>query len=103
MYTHAITSYQVNKCITVARLLSGRFRCGSLLWHFYPERVSGICELCTLEIEDIPHIILSKCLLLFEKANSLMNFVQDTLSATPIAAVIFNDIIIHGKDNNLKV
>ena len=103
MYTHAITSYQVNKCITVARLLSGRFRCGSLLRHFYPERVSGICELCTLEIEDIPHIILPKCPLLFEKANSLLNFAQDTLSATPTAAVIFNDIIIHGKDDNLKV
>ena len=103
MYTHAVTSYQVNKCITVARLLSGRFRCGSLLRHCYPERVSGICELCTLEIEDIPHIILPKCPLLFEKGNSLLNFAQDTLSATPTAAVIFNDIIIHGKDDNLKV
>ena len=103
MYTHAVTSYQVNKCITVARMLSGRFRCGSLLRHFYPQKVSGICELCSLEIEDIPHIVLPKCPLLFEKAASLMKFAQDTLSVCPSAAKIFSDIFIHGKDDNLKV
>ena len=99
MYTHAVTSYQVNKCITVARMLSGRFRCGSLLRHFYPEKVSGICELCTLEIEDLPHIILPKCPPLYEKAESLLNFAQDTLSVCPSATKIF----IHGKDDHLKV
>ena len=103
MYLHAVTSYQVNKCVTVARMLSGRFRCGSLLRHFYPQKVSGVCELCTLEIEDIPHIILPKCPLLYDKAESLLKFAQDTLSVCPSATNIFSNIFTHGKDDYLKV
>ena len=75
----------------------------SLLRHFYPQKVSGVCELCTLEIEDIPHIILPKCPLLYDKADSLLKFAQDTLSTCPSATKIFSDIFIHGKDDNLKV
>ena len=74
MYTHAVTCKHVIKCNTVARMLSDHFWYGSLLRHFYHQRVSGISELCTLEIEDIQRIILPKCLILFKKANSLLNF-----------------------------
>ena len=34
MWSHATDSYSVNKLIVVARLLSGRYRCGSLLKQF---------------------------------------------------------------------
>ena len=84
-------------------MLSGRFHCGSLLRHFYPQKVSGVCELCTLEIEDIPHIILPKCPLLYDKAESLLKFAQDTLSVCPSATNIFSNIFTHGKDDYLKV
>ena len=36
MWSFATSSYKVNKCVTVSRMLSGRFRCGSLLRHMYP-------------------------------------------------------------------
>ena len=42
--------------ILVSRKVSGRFRCGKLLRHFSPI-VSGLCELCEEEIEDISHSI----------------------------------------------
>ena len=80
MYTYALTTYQSNKCIPVARLLSGRFRLGSLLRHFYPDRVSGICELCNLELEDTPHLIIPKCPKLANRAQLLMKYAQDLLS-----------------------
>ena len=102
MYNHAVTSYQANKCITVARLISGRFRSGSLLRHFFPDRISGICELCGQELEDIPHIILPKCLKLQDKAQMLHKYAQDTLSSCATAALIYKNII-EGKDDNLKV
>ena len=103
MYEHAVTSYQVNKCVTVARLLSGRFRTRSLLRHFYPDKVSGLCELCFEEYEDIPHIILPKCTILKDKVATLYTFAQDTLSNCKAAAHIFENIVISGKDDNLKV
>ena len=102
MYTYALTTYQSNKCIPVARLLSGRFRLGSLLRHFYPDRVSGICELCNLELEDTPHLIIPKCPKLADRAQLLMKYAQDLLSTCAVAASLF-DTIIHGKDEDLKV
>ena len=103
MYEHAVTSYQVNKCVTVARLLSGRFRTRSLLRHFYPDKVSGLCELCFEEYEDIPHIILPKCTILKDKVATLYTFAQDTLANCKAAAHIFENIVISGRDDNLKV
>ena len=98
-----VTSYEVNKCITVARMLSGRFRCGSLLRHFYPNKISGLCELCELEIEDIPHIILPKCPRLYEQSKILLTFAEETLADCPIATKIFSDIFVMGKDDKTKV
>ena len=57
MWSHATDSYSVNKLIVVARLLSGRYRCESLQKHF-SEVATGIFELCSLEVEDIEHIVL---------------------------------------------
>ena len=103
MYTCAVTSYQANKCVTVARLISGRFRSGSLLRHFFPDKVSGICQLCELELEDVAHIILPKCLKLQERAHILRRYAEDTLSICAVAASIYENIMIKGKDDNMKV
>ena len=102
LYAHAVTSYQANKCVTVARLISGRFRSGSLLRHFFPDKISGICELCALELEDIPHIILPKCLKLQDKAKLLHRYAIETLSSCATAAAIYKSNI-ESEDDNLKV
>ena len=73
MLEFADNSYKVNKITTVLRMISGRFRCGSLLRHFSPN-VSGICVLCEMELEDLPHILVPRCLTLNQRAASIMNF-----------------------------
>ena len=101
MLSWATTSYKVNKCITAMRMLSGRFRCGSLLKHFY-QHVSGLCELCHTEIEDLPHILIPRCHFLRERANYLTTYLSDTLSASPTASLIAHNIM-NSEDDQLKV
>ena len=91
MWASATTSYQVNKCVVVARMLSGRFRCGSLLQHFSPA-CSGICELCDQELEDLPHILLPRCPHLQQRRPDLLLFARDTLSQSAVASNIFDRI-----------
>ena len=102
MYTYAVTTYQANKCVPVARLLSGRFLLRNLVLHFYPDKVSEIWALCNQELEDIPHLIIQKCPRLADRAKLLMNYVKDSLATCAIAAALF-DNIIQRKDDNLKV
>ena len=101
MWSWATTSYQVNKCVLVSRMLSGRFRCGSLLRHFY-QHVSGTCELCEEEVEDLPHILLPKCPLLKDRAVILNRFAKETLSVSEKATQLFTEIF-DGEDDNLKI
>ena len=101
MWTWANTPYRVNKCVTVSRMLSGRFRAGSLLRHFYPH-ISGICELCCEEVEDLPHILLPKCPRLTDQANKLLDFAKDSLKVSVQAHIIFFTIMF-GKDDYRKV
>ena len=102
MWAGAVTSYTVNKRVTTARMLSGRFRCGSLLRHFNPD-ISGICELCGKELEDIPHIILPRCPNLLSQADILRRYAENTLATCPTAFQLFSDIVVKGKDDYLKV
>ena len=97
----ATTSYQVNKSILTMRMLSGRFRCGSLLRHFY-QHVSGICELCHVELEDLPHILLPRCPLLFERAHSLTIYFTEKISQSLAASTIARKIM-DSEDDQLKV
>ena len=92
MISYAKTTYQVNKCITTLRMLSGRFRCGSLLRHCY-QHVSGLCELCELELEDLPHILLPRCPHLKERALFLTNYLYDTLASSLTASTIAEKIL----------
>ena len=76
MWSSASSSYQVNKLVIVSRMLSGRYRCGSLLRHFTPT-CSGICELCGLEIEDLNHILVPRCPSLHERRDLLISYARD--------------------------
>ena len=80
MWAAATDSYSVNKTVIVARMLSGRYRCGSLLQHF-SVTATGICELCGVELEDIEHIILPRCPLLIERKLHLLKYARDRLAA----------------------
>ena len=82
-------------------MLSGRFRCGSLLRHFH-QHVSGICELCGEELEDLPHILLPKCPMLKDKADTLHRFAVSSLSKSEKANKIFN-YIYKSKDDNKMI
>ena len=97
----ATDTYKVNKCTTVLRLLSGRFRCGSLTRHFYPNITTGICELCGTEVEDIPHIILPNCTALKDRAESLLIFARNTLEMSQTASTILRNVL-NSEDDILK-
>ena len=100
-WSWSVTSYQVNKCVVVSRMLSERFRSGSLLRHFY-EHVTGLCELCGEEVEDLPHILLPRCPLLKDRADLLKCFARDTLSENKTASEIFF-AIFDDEDDNAKM
>ena len=101
MWLIADNSYKVNKCITVARMLSGKFCCGTLIRHFYPH-VSGICELCYEALEDLPHILVPHCPRLKEKAGHLLAAARAMLAVSELTADIFNTHIT-SKDDHEKV
>ena len=58
--------------------------------------------LCHVELEDLPHILLSRCHLLRERANYLTTYLSDTLSASPTASFIARNIL-NSEDDHLKV
>ena len=80
MWEAATDRYSVNKTVIIAKMLSGRYRCGSLLQHF-SVTATGICELCRLELEDIEHIVLPRCPLLIERKSQLLKYAHDRLAA----------------------
>ena len=106
MLQYADTSYKVNKTITVSRMLSGRFKCGSLLRHF-SANISGICELCDTELEDLPHILVPKCTALLHRAATLMNYAVETLTSSDsdmyCAAYVIFEQFMSSKDDSEKV
>ena len=106
MLQFADNSYKVNKITTVLRMLSGRFRSGSLLRHF-SANISGICELCQTELEDLPHILTPRCPALHQRAAILMKFSNETLTISNsemycAARMIFNQFML-SEDDLLKV
>ena len=100
MWRMAVTSYKVNKCVTVSRMLSGRFRCGSLLRHFHPH-ISGICELCGLEQEDLAHIVVPRCPELRDRAHHLFRFARETLQSSEKASTILETTLSSKDDNRI--
>ena len=87
--------------MTVSRMLSGRFKCGSLLRHF-DQQVSGLCLLCGEELEDLPHIILPRCLRLLERAKLLTKYAYEAFFESRAATTIFYNIL-NSEDDDKKV
>ena len=96
-----MTSYQVNKCVQVSRMLSGRFRCGALLKHFLPN-ISGLCELCGLEQDELPHFLVPWCPKLEHRVPTLLRYARESFAPSHIASKIFEEII-QTEDDQKKV
>ena len=80
-------------------MLSGRYRSGSLLKHFSPS-ISGVCELCLQEEEDLPHILLPRCPLLQERRVHLIEYSRNILQNYPYCAEIFEEILNDNTKDN---
>ena len=91
-------SYDTNKMIVQLRMLSGRYRVGSLLRHF-SSSISGICELCGLELEDIEHLLLPRCPALQERRQLLLDYFTSVLAQSPICSSIFKCIEERGNSH----
>ena len=92
LLTTAGNSYDINKMIIQLRMLSGRYRVGTLLRHFSPKK-SGVCELCMTEDEDIEHILVPRCSALKDKRAVLLGYAATILKHSELATEIFNKIL----------
>ena len=92
-------SYETNKMIIQLRMLSGRFRSGSLLKYFSPNN-SGVCELCLLEEEDLSHILLPRCPLLMERRALLIEYSRSFLQNHPVCAELFEQFLTDTEQDN---
>ena len=101
MWSVATDSYSVNKSVTVARMLSGRYRCGSLTRHFSPAN-TGLCELCSEEVESLEHILVPKCPVLSRKKESLIEYARNLLANNKTASEIF-ELYIESKNEEAFV
>ena len=61
-----------------------------------------MCDLCGIEIEDLPHILLPRCPSLYHHAQQLLKFAYESLSVSEQASNIFTTII-NGEDDHKKV
>ena len=78
LLTTTAHSYDINKMIVQLRMLSGRYRVGSLQRHFSHEH-SGFCELCGLEVEDIIHLLVPRCPFLQERKVLLIEYAASSI------------------------
>ena len=84
--------YDVNKMVIQLRMLSGRYRVGSLLSHFIPSHF-GLCELCDGEIEDLPHLLLPRCPSLQEMRALLLDYSRSVLGNSSVCTAILETIL----------
>ena len=82
------------------KLISGRYRVGSLLPNFSPS-CSGLCELCGDEPEDLPHILLPRCPLLQDRKDALLQYWRTVLKKSPSASAVVEDILASNDDEKL--
>ena len=92
LLTTAENSYDTNKMIVQLRMLSGRYRVGTLLRHFSPDK-SGVCEICNLENEDLEQILVPRCYALKDKKAVLLEYATTILKHSQLATEIFNNVL----------
>ena len=90
--TTAGDSYDTNKLIIQLRMLSGRYRVGSLLKYFSANN-TGICELCNSEEENLSHLLIPRCPLLKERRELLISYSRNILKHSLICSEIFEQIL----------
>ena len=94
-------AYDVNKMIVQLRMLSGRYRVGSLLRHFSAEH-SGLCELCGSEAEDIVHLVVPWCPVLQERRALLIEYIEGVLSESLVCLNIFKSILESSQEQQVQ-
>ena len=87
--------------ITQLRMLSGRYRVGSLLRHFSATN-SGICELCESETEDLPHLLVPRCPKLQNRREALLEFSFSILSKSEEAMNIFDKLMASNEHTKVQ-
>ena len=90
-------SYETNKMLVQLRMLSGRYRVGSLLKHFFPSH-NGDCELCGQELEDLSHLLIPRCPLLLERKEFLIEYALSILSSSTVCHKMFSNILDNGNE-----
>ena len=98
MWSVATDSYSVNKAVTVGRMISGRYRCGSLMRHFSADN-TGLCELCSSEVETLEHILVPKCSFLLEKRKALLTYSRNIVRDNQTASDIFEAYVACNDDH----
>ena len=94
----AFHAYDINKMVVQLRMLSGRYRVGSLLKHFSASH-NGDCELCGLELEDLSHLLVPRCPHLLERKALLVEYARSVLSSSEVCLSIFTNILDNGKED----
>ena len=94
-------AYDINKMIVQLRMLSGRYRVGSLLRHFSTEH-SGLCELCGLEAEDIVHLLVPRCPKLLERRSLLIEYTEGALRESQVCLNIFKNILESSQEQQVQ-
>ena len=94
-------SYDVNKMVVQLRMLSGRYRVGTLLRHFSPGN-SGICELCGTELEDLVHLLVPRCPALQDRGILLLEYARSILQQSPICLSIFESVLHSNDDTKVQ-
>ena len=87
--------------IVQLRMLSGRYRVGSLLRHFSTEH-SGLCELCGLEAEDIVHLLVPRCPKLLERRSLLIEYTEGALRESQVCLNIFKNILESSQEQQVQ-
>ena len=85
--------YEVNKAVIQLKLLSGRYRCDSLLSHFHPSN-SPTCQLSCDQpdaIGDVQHLLI-KCSALSSRRSILFEYWENISSTSPILTDIVQKI-----------
>ena len=87
--------YEVNKMTVQLRMLSGRYRVGSLTRHFSEEN-SGICELCGTELENLPHLLVPRCPQLLDRRQTLLDFALGLAEQSPLCLPLLQSAMSGG-------
>ena len=81
--------YELNKTTVQLKMLSGRYRVGSLTRHFSADS-NGLCELCGTEVEDLVHLLVPRCPLLVDRREALLDFSFSIARKSPLCLPILN-------------